>query len=81
MLASGACAPTTGIYKPRRPQASLLFRLVSDQFAASPNAYDDRFAQTYDDGWPGIREVADKFLACRRARTRLRPRAVRRVHA
>lgn len=63
MSAPAACAPA-GVYKPRRPQASPLFRLVSDHFRAFHAAYEDRFADTYGDWSPVVREVADKFLAC-----------------
>ena len=53
-----------GVYKPRRPQASPLFRLVSDHFRAFHAVYEERFAATYGDWRPVVREVADKFLAC-----------------
>lgn len=60
-----ACAATVpaGVYKPRRPQASPLFRLVSDHFRAFHAAYEGRFAATYGDWRPAVREVADKLLA------------------
>jgi hypothetical protein len=51
-----------GVYKPRRPQASPLFRLVSDHFCAFHHAYEERFAERYGDWRPVVREVADKFL-------------------
>ena len=47
-----------GVYKARRPQASPLFRLVSDHFRAFHHAYDERFAPVYGTGarwcarWP-----------------------------
>ena len=50
--------------QPRRPQASPLFRLVSDHFRAFHAAYEERFAETYGDWRPVVREVADKFLEC-----------------
>jgi hypothetical protein len=37
---------------------------VSDHFRAFHAAYEDRFATTYGDWRPVVREVADKFLAC-----------------
>ncbi len=60
MSALAACAtpPPAGVYKPRRPQASPLFRLVSDHFRAFHAAYEDRFAATYRDWRPVVREVA-----------------------
>lgn len=63
-LSAGAAPAAAGIYKPRQPQASPLFRLVSDHFRAFHAAYEDRFAATYGDWRPVVREVADKFLAC-----------------
>ena len=51
-------------YRPRRPQASPLYRLVQDHFRTLETVYDERFAPTYG-AWRGVvREVADKFLAC-----------------
>jgi hypothetical protein len=57
-------APTRGVYKPRRPQASPLFRLVQDHFRALQSVYDERFAPAYGEWRPVVREVAEKFLAC-----------------
>lgn len=51
MPAVAACA-ATGVYKPRRPHASPLFRLVSDHFRAFHTAYEERFAETYGDWRP-----------------------------
>jgi len=66
MSAVPACAApgVYQLYKPRRPQASPLFRLVSEHFRAFHAAYDERFAATYGDWRPVVREVADKFLEC-----------------
>lgn len=63
MPAVPACA-APGVYKQRRPQASPLFRLVSDHFRAFHHAYEERFAEAYGDWRPVVREVADKFLEC-----------------
>jgi hypothetical protein len=56
--------PPTGVYKPRRPQASPLFRLVQDRFEALRIVYDERFAATYGPWRAVMGEVAGKFLAC-----------------
>ena len=53
-----------GVYKPRRPQASPLFRLIQDHFRALEAVYDERFAPRYGEWRPVVREVAEKFLAC-----------------
>lgn len=58
----GCAAP--GVYKPRRPQASPFFRLVSDHFRAFHAAYEERFAPAYGDWRQVVREVADKFREC-----------------
>jgi hypothetical protein len=53
-----------GIYKPRRARSSPLFRLVQDRFTDVHAVWEDRFAHTYGDWRPVVREVANKFLAC-----------------
>ena len=53
-----------GVYKPRRPKASPLFRLVSDHLHGLQTVYEDRFAREYGPWRPVVAQVADKFLAC-----------------
>ena len=53
-----------GVYKPRRPQASPLFRLVQDHLHRLQTVYDERFAHEYGPWRPVVGQVADKFLAC-----------------
>ena len=60
---SGEARPAC-VYKPRRPQASPLFRLVADHFTAFHAAYEERFAPVYGDRRPVVREFAEKFLEC-----------------
>ena len=64
-----------GVYKPRRLQASPLFRLVSDHLHRLQTVYDDRFAREYGPWRPVVGEVADKFLACESLRAANRPRS------
>lgn len=52
-----------GAYKPRRPQASPLFRLVSDHMHRLQTVYDGRYAREYGPLRPVVTQVADKFLA------------------
>ena len=59
-----AAAAALGVYKPRRPQASPLFRLVSDHVHRLQTVYDERFAREYGPWRPVGGEVTDKFLAC-----------------
>gem|GEM_PF-657122 len=42
-----AVAAPSGVYKPRRPQASPLFRLVSDHLHRLQTVYDERLAREY----------------------------------
>jgi len=59
-----AAPAARGVYKPRRPHASLLFRLVSDHLHRLQTVYDDRFAREYGPWRPVVAQVADKFLTC-----------------
>jgi hypothetical protein len=59
-----AAPAARGFYTPRRPQASPLFRLVSDHLQRLQTVYDDRFALEYGPWRPVVAQVADKFLAC-----------------
>jgi hypothetical protein len=42
-----AASVVRGVYKPRCPLASPLFRLVSDHLHRLQTVYDDRFAREY----------------------------------
>ena len=53
-----------GVYQPRRPHASPLFRLVSDQLHRLQTVCNDRFEREYGPWRPVVTQVADKFLAC-----------------
>ena len=59
-----AAPAARGVYKPRRPQASPLFRLVSDHLHRLQTVFDERFAREYGPWRPVVAQVADKFLAC-----------------
>jgi hypothetical protein len=59
-----AAPSARGVHHSRRPQASLLFRLVSDHLDRLQTVYDDRFAREYGPWRPVIAQVADKFLPC-----------------
>lgn len=59
-----AAPAARGVYKPRRPHASPLFRLVSDHLHRLQTVYDDRFAREYGPWRPIVARVAEKFLAC-----------------
>jgi hypothetical protein len=53
-----------GLYRPRRPRASPLYRLLEDHFAEFSTVYDERFAHRYGYWRPVIAEVVEKYLAC-----------------
>ena len=59
-----AASVARGVYKPRRPQASPLFRLVSDHLQRLQTVYDERFAREYGPWRPVVVQVADQFLEC-----------------
>ena len=59
-----AAPAARGVYEPRRPQASPLFRLVSDHLHRLQTVHDDRFAREYGPWRPVVAQVAEKFLAC-----------------
>ena len=59
-----AAPAARGVYKRRRPQASPLFRLVSDHLHRLQTVYDERSAREYGPWRPVVTQVADKFLAC-----------------
>ena len=64
MRHEASAAADLGVYKPRRPQASPLFRLVSDHVQRLQTVYDDRFAREYGPWRHVVAQVTDKFLAC-----------------
>ena len=59
-----AAPAARGVYTPRRPQASPLFRLVSDHLQRLQTIYDERFAREYGPWRPVVGQVTNKFLAC-----------------
>ena len=59
-----AAPAARGVYKPRRPQASPLLRLVSDHLHRRQTVHDDRFVREYGPWRPVVAPVADKCLAC-----------------
>ena len=59
-----AAPAARGVYEPRRPQASPLFRLVSDHLHRLQTVHDNRFAREYGPWRPVVAQVAEKFLAC-----------------
>ena len=50
-------AGSVGLYRPRRPRASPLYRLLEDHFAEFSTVYDERFAHRYGYWRPVTTEV------------------------
>jgi hypothetical protein len=59
-----AASVARSVYKPRRPQASPRFRLVSDHRHRLQTVYDDRFVRENGRQRPVVTQVAGKFLGC-----------------
>ena len=53
-----------GVYRPRRPWASPLYRLIEDHFTEYSTVYDERFAHRWGYWRPVVAAVIDKYLAC-----------------
>ena len=54
----------SGVYRPRRPQASPLYRLIEDNFDEFCTVYDERFARRWGYWRKVVGEVVEKFQAC-----------------
>ena len=50
-------AGSVGRYRPRRPRASPLYRLLEEHFRAFSTVYDERFAQRFGHWRPVVAEV------------------------
>jgi hypothetical protein len=57
-------ATPAGVYRPRRPRASPLYRLIEDHFQEFTTVYDERFSRRYGYWRPVVGDVVDRFLAC-----------------
>jgi hypothetical protein len=54
----------SGIYRPRHPQASPLYRLIEDHFDEFSTVYDERFSRRWGYWRSVVGEVVEKFQAC-----------------
>jgi hypothetical protein len=57
-------ADGVGVYRPRRPRASPLYRLVEGHSRELSLVWDERFAATCGDWRAVIPKAVDQFLAC-----------------
>ena len=53
-----------GVYRPRRPRSSPLYRLIEDHFEQFATVYDERFARRWGYWRPVVARVVEKYLAC-----------------
>jgi hypothetical protein len=54
----------SGVYRPRRPQASPLYRLIDDHFDEFCTVYEERFSRRWGYWRSVVGEVVEKFQAC-----------------
>jgi len=57
-------APPVGVYRPRQPRASPLYRLLDEHFQTFATVYDERFASRWGPWRRVVPAVVEKFLAC-----------------
>jgi hypothetical protein len=55
-------AQPVGVYRPRQPRASPLYRLLDEHFQTFATVYDERFAPRWRPWWRVVAEVVEKFL-------------------
>jgi hypothetical protein len=53
-----------GIYRPRNPQATSLYRLVEDNFDELEHVWDERYEKQHGFWRPIIRHVVEQYLTC-----------------
>jgi hypothetical protein len=59
-----ACASPPPLYRPRNPQASGLWRVIDQHFAAYQQVYDERFQAKYGFWRPIVERSVTAFLKC-----------------
>ena len=57
------CLPQ-GVYRPRNPQASPLYRLFEDHFDELERVWEERYEREYGFWRPVVRRVVEQFLDC-----------------
>ena len=55
---------SSGVYRPRKPQASPLYRLIEDHFEEFSTVYDERFSRRWGYWRSVVGDVVEKFLSC-----------------
>ena len=59
-----AACPARGTYLPRRPQASPLYRVLADHFAALERVHEERFEPTHGPLRAASRRAVGRLLDC-----------------
>ena len=54
----------TGVYRPRRPESSPLYRILQDHYERLLQVHEERFRELYGPLPRGVAEVVRKFLDC-----------------
>ncbi|TRZ84313.1 IS91 family transposase, partial [bacterium] len=53
-----------GVYRPRHPEQTVLYRVLSHHFERFLAEYEDRFEREYGFFRPIVKEVVEKYLDC-----------------
>ena len=53
-----------GIYRPRHPERTVLYRVLFHYFDQFLQEYESRFENEYGFFWPVIKEVLERYLDC-----------------
>ncbi|MCH7823232.1 MAG: hypothetical protein IH849_00390 [Acidobacteria bacterium] len=57
-----ATARTAGLYRPRRPERTVLYRVLAQHFERFVQVYDERFAPTHGPLTRGAQEAVYRYL-------------------
>ena len=55
---------SAGIYRPRHPERTVLYRVLAQHFERFVQVYDERFAPTRGPLRPGAQEAVNRYLDC-----------------
>jgi hypothetical protein len=54
----------TGVYRPRHPEWTVLYRVLSHYFSSILAEYESRFEREYGYFRPVVKEVVERYLDC-----------------
>ena len=58
--------PSAALYRPRRPERTVFYRLLDEHFEAYTRVHSDRYAPRHGDLRPVVRRCVEAFLDCGR---------------